>query len=1041
MKPFRRKSRYRLVALAALAGVAACLALAVLLNHLDAQFGANLGIAGSVVSGVVAVVAAALPYLVSPTPATETRPEIPYGPPDSNRVVGEVTRVLVAVDDICSGRRPVLDEAEGSYVRNAVNQAKEALGTTAERKFSERAESLGLDPSILISSLQDHESAVSAWASADRDFVRVLRLFRQWLLESLGSDQAPWRSDNTRQFFRDAGKEGKRKFSRDWAGILPVLNTWLEKPAEPGPGTEAAQARRRCRIPEDKYFTGRSQEIADVLALVTRQMSSKGTAVVHMTGQQPGVGTSAVARAVAQKLERTPLFPGGVLYFDLHGLDNANVHGAGNFDLRGLDNAQRMTAEDVAKEVLAALGAKLGTRLIADYEAAMQEKGVLLVLDNAADSSHVEQLARRIPRCCVLVTSRKQSQSYADSSLKVDPLPREDSLALLLKYAGKRPGSGWPADVRPSCELLAAYCDDVPMALHLVGAQIESRPAEMSLSDRLGRLLERLKEAADEAHRLNRLEGSEQKISNAILLSYALLDGDGKRLLRMCHAIRAYDVTSSEVAFCLGREEERGRVEDGLENFVDISLARQTLARSGRHPLVVYSLFNLIRWFAAVQRLREDSAESVTEFARSYVIYMRKCLDELSEGATDADRDVDPRLTRDAEPFIIALLLALDNGWADLGIPLGTALNSYLISGGQSDQAAAVIDLLVRFHLRHDRPDAAVSTLLEAAGRLREAGLLTAAMRAGQQALDLARRYERDTFIPFAASAVSLAAAELKDWGLALEAGTTAATMLLNQGNEDAAFRAMINLCTIAQQADAPDTALEWALKAVELSQDSPRGSRRKRARAYFELGRARVLRKEYPDALGAYQKATDLFEDAGDFRNAAVSAANGGYAARNAVGSAEAIPWHERSIELWERAIPVDKLDKWLRAAQRVQLSAALAACDAVARAAEILTAAVEDLAASRAAPALLLEARVRLAALSLFLDGRKRAPSLDIDDEAASKAHVAEEVAALRAYRHGGTAGALARKKLQELSISPVRNSAPIERWYYQQLSDEPS
>ena len=81
-----------------------------------------------------------------------------------------------------------------------------------------------------------------------------------------------------------------------------------------------------------------------------------------------------------------------------------------------------------------------------------------------------------------------------------------------------------------------------------------------------------------------------------------MLDDFSKRLLRMCHAINEYTVTCREAAFCLGQAEEWPLFEDGLENFVDMSLARTAREPSSRRSLITYSLYNFIRWFAAYLR-------------------------------------------------------------------------------------------------------------------------------------------------------------------------------------------------------------------------------------------------------------------------------------------------------------------------------------------------------------------------------------------------------------------------------------------------------
>jgi hypothetical protein len=279
----------------------------------------------------------------------------------------------------------------------------------------------------------------------------------------------------------------------------------------------------------------------------------------------------------------------------------------------------------------------------------------------------------------------------------------------------------------------------------------------------------------------------------------------------MCHAVRAHDVTSTELAYCLGPEYNSGEVEEGLARLVDVNLARYRLTPTSGYPLATYSLFDIVRLFASHLRRGEDSpesVESVAKFTRRYISYMQARLAALSQHGhragtgTRAEADLhvavwhlpgdaprrlpdDPRLTRDQAPIIVAVELALDNKsdelgftlgeeWNELGISLGKDLNEYLVSAGLAYRTTRVDDLLVRFYLRRDHPVTAVRTRLDASARLRKAGLvldrdpdpslLAEAKIAAEQALELAQQHRLGELIEEAKFAVSEAAAELETW-------------------------------------------------------------------------------------------------------------------------------------------------------------------------------------------------------------------------------------------------------------------------------------
>ncbi|MFG2837768.1 BTAD domain-containing putative transcriptional regulator [Streptomyces zaomyceticus] len=174
-----------------------------------------------------------------------------------------------------------------------------------------------------------------------------------------------------------------------------------------------------------------------------------------------GVGKTALAVHVAHRVREA--FPDGALYADLRGY---------------CDNGAR-TAHELLARFLSDLGVHHDT-LPEDTDdralllrAALAERRVLLVLDNARNAAHVAPLLPAGGRSAALITSR---QLLADlpGAVKVPlaPLPEPEQRALLAALAG--------ADrVRDEPEALAdimAACGGLPLALHIVGGRLASRP-------------------------------------------------------------------------------------------------------------------------------------------------------------------------------------------------------------------------------------------------------------------------------------------------------------------------------------------------------------------------------------------------------------------------------------------------------------------------------------------------------------------------------------------------------------------------------------
>ncbi|MFE0652637.1 BTAD domain-containing putative transcriptional regulator [Streptomyces sp. NPDC059534] len=174
-----------------------------------------------------------------------------------------------------------------------------------------------------------------------------------------------------------------------------------------------------------------------------------------------GVGKTALAVHVAYRVREA--FPDGALYADLRGYCG---HGA-------------RTAHELLARFLSDLG--VHHEALPDdtddrallLQAALADRRVLLVLDNARDAAHVAPLLPAGGPSAALITSRQLLADLPGSvSVPLSPLPPGDQHALLARLAG--------ADrVRSEPEALAdimAACGGLPLALHIVGGRLASRP-------------------------------------------------------------------------------------------------------------------------------------------------------------------------------------------------------------------------------------------------------------------------------------------------------------------------------------------------------------------------------------------------------------------------------------------------------------------------------------------------------------------------------------------------------------------------------------
>jgi hypothetical protein len=972
------------------------------------------------------------------------------GVPGAHEIAGQVARVLLTLDHICIGRSSAAHVIEEDPLVPALSDAlvvavaHESEPGRAMRSLLHRLGSRGLDPRLLIAQLPDHNEALRRWEQSDDDEEMLYRLpfIRKALAEQIcNKNNRIGLSDLTSDVLREAliGEPGLptglvADVLIELGERLPPLRSGSRQavlvshedksslaPAEPRASMASLDARQMCRLPpRDLYLTGRDDQVQVIADGIARIMTSRGTAAAFLSGQ-PGVGTSTVAIEVARAL--APNFAGGVLYFNL----------------QGLEQRARLTPQRVAATVLKALDVATMARnnhgktegeLYAAYMAALNGQHILLILDNALDAAHVMPLMPwRVPSCCVIVTSRDRDQDFADPGLvfPIDILNRAASVDLLAKIAKDRDGrTPVPGRFSPLCAELARLCDDVPLALRLVGAQISSRP-ESEITARLQYLVTRLQE---ESTRLDRMRSGERAVRAAISLSYLNLDEETRRLLRLSCTARSSDITAEELGYCL--EIDAHLAEDGLERLVDRSLATQVTARQGyAEPLVSFGLFELVRLFSDERRSEEDAPEEIIEFKRRFTTYMRDQLARINSGSSTSD----PRLVLDPAPVLTALQLAREHYWLDLGVELATGLSALLSPSTEPHRLQMVHELLVELYLCSGNETKAIQACLRHAAILKENSRLPEAIDAARTARKIAYRHTLLDLLAEIDFQLSLLAVAQTSWADALEASESAARTLLQRAKEVTALPSVINSCRFARKLDNSERAIYWARVAVDIADRL--GTLSQRASAHFELGRT-----SDDDALESYYKAGELYAQARNFSNAAVASGN---AAKSARTRNEAVEFLRVAVERWGKTAEVARM-----ATALVSLSAALAACDDPTGATAALDHAINELTAGDVAHELadddvalrlLLEIRVRRAALVVLGAGTPG----DVEEfdgiEQAGEARLTTEIATLHDLSGGAISSQAAQEVLARIIYQEPRNpAAPYDEWWYQELGTEP-
>ncbi|GHE09814.1 ATP-binding protein [Streptomyces alanosinicus] len=426
-------------------------------------------------------------------------------------------------------------------------------------------------------------------------------------------------------------------------------------------------------------FVGRDEELAKLLAALDPSGSEARRAVlVAAVSGLGGIGKTALAVKAAHLARRAGWFPGGALFVDLHGYDDAPV-----------------TPEQALQSLLRALGADPehipGP---ADARAALfrsllaERDGLLILADNASSAEQVRPLLPGdTPRHRILVTSRHRITQLGARLVPLGELTPEESYRLLDRALSNAD----PDDRRVTGEAeavarLARLCGHLPLALQITAALLAGDP---------GRPVADLADELAGAHdRLAPLDDGERSVRAAFELSYRRLPADPARLLRLLSVAPAFELSEEAAAALAGTE-------GTTPPEVHVLARAHLLERAGRPGR--WRMHDLTRAFgmgvvAADADLREEAAA-----AREQLLgfYCRRA------GAAD---DWIRRLPGDSEPesfadhaealdwleaerpaLVAAVQWAGEDRFADLAGVLAQSLSVYLYERRSYDDGITVI--------------------------------------------------------------------------------------------------------------------------------------------------------------------------------------------------------------------------------------------------------------------------------------------------------------------------------------------------------------
>ena len=327
-------------------------------------------------------------------------------------------------------------------------------------------------------------------------------------------------------------------------------------------------------------FTGRDAELAQISALLD-PAGDAGAVVVSAVAGLAGVGKTALAVQAGHAARETGWFPGGVLFIDLHGYDDAPVQPGQALD--ALLRALGVAAEHIppTAEERAAL-----------YRSALAQISdpVLIIADNASAEAQVRPLLPGPGPHRVVVTSRHTLAGLGARLLDVTVLDEEAAVTLLdgaLRDA--RPGDDRIGADRAGAVRLAGICGGLPLALQIAAALLKADPARTvsDLADELGDEVRRL-----EALRYDDGGGtSAPSVAAAFELSYRQLDEPAARMFRLLPVNPGPDVSTAAAAALAGLPV--GEVRRVIGQLVRAHLVEAAAGAAGR-----WRMHDLLRVYA-----------------------------------------------------------------------------------------------------------------------------------------------------------------------------------------------------------------------------------------------------------------------------------------------------------------------------------------------------------------------------------------------------------------------------------------------------------
>ena len=620
---------------------------------------------------------------------------------------------------------------------------------------------------------------------------------------------------------------------------------------------------------------GRDQEIR----LVREQLMRPDVRLLTLTGPA-GTGKTRLALEVAAELFEA--IRDGAFLINLAPISDPNL---------------------VLPEITRALGLHDevdGSSLLENLKAALQDKYLLLVLDNfeqVVDAApRIADLLAVCPTLKVLTTSRATLRLRWEHEVPVPPLgvpnlgglPALDelslvpSVALFLERAQAVTPEFRLTDANAAA--IAEICvrlDGLPLALELAAARVKLFSPAAILA-RLERRFDLLR--ADTQDRPDR----HHTLRAALDWSYLLLPVHEQRLLRSM-AVFVGGCTLEAVERIVGTP-----ALDGIASLLDKSLVRQD--RQAQDTRL--TMLETVRQYALEQLATSG------ELGDTQLRHAEYCVDlaEAAERELVGPNQVQwfDRLEHEHDNLRAALRWCIDNRALDLGARLGGSLWQFWSTRGHPREGRTWLSEL-RILVGSQSRTAAHATLLAGSGRLAyEQGDYAAARALHEESLDIDRELNNLPAVARSLGQLGDVAHQLGDYVTAQRLFEDSLA-ILRQLNDPHGVAQALNKLGLTVRC-LGDYAAARSLYEEALGIGRELGDRRWEALGLNNLGRAAYYQGDFAAAYALHEQSLAIRRQVGDRRGTATSLGDLGDVAHQQADYTTALALREESLALWQQ-------------------------------------------------------------------------------------------------------------------------------------------